>query len=177
MSLRGHRIGSAAQVLTERYLIVTMASRKFALPAESVHGLLTLEECGTVGTMTVQGQEYSFVDLAGRLGLSQDGDGPETRIVLLAHAGICGCIRVDQVQGLLEIDRAQVLALPHQFRSEERNWYVGLMVVGDSVAAGLNSLWLLRGTSEASHGLRAQGQSVPHVVHAVPNGREKGLAC
>ena len=90
MSLRGHRIGSAAHVPIERYLIVGIDSQQFALSAELVQGLLTMEESGSVSTLMVQGQEYPSLDLGGRLGLAQAGDGPETRMVLVGQAGVIG---------------------------------------------------------------------------------------
>ncbi|NOS77343.1 MAG: chemotaxis protein CheW [Nitrospira sp.] len=143
MSLRGHRIGSAPHVPIERFLIIGIDSQQFALSADLVQGLLTMEEGGFVNTLMVQGLEYPSLDLRDRLGLAQVGDGPETRMVLLAQAGIRACIRVDQIHGLVEVERTSVLPLPRQFRSEERNWYVGLILYGEGVAVGLHSMWLL----------------------------------
>jgi hypothetical protein len=77
MSLRGHRIGLTAYVPIERFLIVGIDSQQFALSAELVQGLLTMEESGTVSILTVQGQEYPSLDLVDQLGLAQAGDGPE----------------------------------------------------------------------------------------------------
>ncbi len=177
MSLRGHRIGSAAHVPIERFLIVGIDSQQFALSADLVQGLLTMEESGSVNALTVQGQEYSFLDLGDRLGLAQAGDGPETRMVLLAQAGIRACIRVDQVHGLVEVERTRVVPLPRQFRSEERNWYMGLILFGNGVAVGLNSRWLLSGARQESRGVTAQGHPMPLSLCAPSDRMGKGLAC
>ena len=175
MSLRGHRQGGAAQVHTERYLIVDMAGQQFALAADVVQGLLTLDESGSTETLTVQGEVYPPLGLAGRLGLAQAGDGLETRMVLVAQSGIRGCIRVDQVHGLVEVEPAQVLPLPGQFRGDERNWYVGLILVGETVAVGLRSGWLIGGGLPGSRRLVTQELRQPQLAHVVPG--EKGVAC
>ncbi len=177
MSLRGHRIGSAAHVPIERFLIVGIDAQQFALSAELVQGLLTMEESGPVSTLTVQGLEYPALDLGGRLGLAQAGDGPETRTVLLAQAGIRVCIRVDQVHGLVEIERTRMLPLPPQFRSEERNWYVGLILYGEGVAVGLHSRWLLSGAMQGHDGLLNQSQRLPLRLSDTSDRIRKGIAC
>lgn len=177
MSLRGHRIGSAAHVPIERFLIVGIDTRQFALSAELVQGLLTMEESGLVSTLTVQGQEYPFLDLGDRLGLAQAGNGPETRMVLLAQAGIRACIRVDQVHGLIELERTRILPLPHQFRSEERNWYVGLILCGEGVAVGLHTRWLLNGAMQGHGGLLNQSQVLPLRLSDTSDRMRKGIAC
>ena len=177
MSLRGQRIGSAAHVPIERFLIVGIDTRQFALSAELVQGLLTMEESGSVSTLTVQGLEYPALDLGDRLGLAQAGDGPETRMVLLAQEGIRTCIRVDQVHGLVEVERTRVLPLPRQFRSEERNWYVGLILCGEGVAVGLHSMWLLSGAMEGHSGLLNQEQRLPLRLSDRSDRMRKGIAC
>lgn len=177
MSLRGHRIGSAAHVPIERFLIVGIDTQQFALSAELVQGLLAMEESGSVSTLTVQGLEYPALDLGGWLGLPQAGDGPETRMVLLAQEGIRACLRVDQVHGLVEVERTRALPLPRQFRSEERNWYVDLILYGEGVAVGLHSMWLLSGAMERHRGLLNQEQRLPLRLSDTSDRMRKGLAC
>ena len=177
MSLRGHRIGLAAHVPIERFLIVGIYNQQFALSAELVQGLLAMEESGTASTLTVQGQEYPFLDLGDQLGLAQAGDGQETRMVLLAQAGIRACVRVDQVHGLVEVERTRMLPLPRQFRSEERNWYVGLILYGAGVAVGLHSRWLLSGAMEAHSRLLSQEERLPLRLSDTSYRMGKGLAC
>jgi hypothetical protein len=177
MSLRGHRLGSAAHVPIERFLIVGIDSQQFALSADLVQGLLTMEESGSVNTLTVQGQEYSSLDLGDRLGLAQADAGPETRMVLLAQAGIRACVRVDQVHGLVEVERTRVLPLPRQFRGEERNWYVGLILYGDGVAIGLHTRWLLSGAIQRDGVLVSQDQRFPQRLSDTSGRMRKGIAC
>jgi chemotaxis signal transduction protein len=177
MSLRGHRRGSETHVPTERYLIVRVAAQRFALSADLIQGLLTLEESRSMGILTVQGHDYPSLDLAGRLGLAEAGDGSETRFVLASRAGARACIRVEQVYGLLEVERARVLPLPGQFRGEERNWYIGLILLEEGVAVGLNSAWLIGGEMQGEQGLMAQEEQPPQLAHVVSEGIGRGLAC
>lgn len=177
MSLRGHRIGLASHVSLERFLVVSVDSRCFAVPADLVHGLLTLEESQSVNLLTVQGREYPFLNFTGRLGLSRIDDGPDTRMVLLEQADIRGCIRVDQVQGLIEVERTQMLALPPQFRGDERNWYAGLILFGEGVALGLSSRWLMSEAIEIGRELPALGQGPAHFAQAASTRIMKRTAC
>ena len=177
MSLRGHRQGSAALEPTERYLIVSVAAQRFALSADLIQGLLTLEESRSVGILTVQGQDYPSLNLAGRIGLAEASDGPETRFVLVARAGTRACIRVEQVHGLVEVERVHMLPLPGQFRSDERNWYFGLILLEEGVAIGLNSAWLIGGTMQGSRSLPAQEERPLQLAHVVSEGMGRGLTC
>ena len=177
MSLRGHRQGSAAHVPTERYLIVSVAAQRFALSADLIQGLLTLEESRSVGILTVQGHDYPPLSLAGRLGLAEAGDGPEIRFVLVGRAGTRACIRVEQVHGLVEVERDRVLPLPGQFRSDERNWYIGLILLEEGVAVGLNSAWLIEGAMQGGRGLVAHEERPPQLAHVVSEGMGRGLVC
>ncbi|MCC6139854.1 MAG: chemotaxis protein CheW [Nitrospira sp.] len=177
MSLRGQRVESAALVPVERFLIVEIDARQFALPADLVQGLLTMEEQGSVDTLTVQGQDYAFFDLGGRLGLVHAADGPETRIALLAQAGLRVCVRVDRVHGLVEVERTRVVPLPGQFRGEERNWYAGLLLHGDGVAIGLHTRWLLSGATQRGGESMAQDQRLPLRLFDTSDRMRKGIAC
>lgn len=177
MSLRGHRVESAALAPIERFLIVEIDARQFALSANIVHGLLTIEERGSVDQLIVQGQEYASLDLGGRLGLAYVADGPETRIVLLAQSGIRACVRVDQVHGLVEVERPRMVPLPRQFSGEERNWYVGLVLHEDGVAIGLHTRWLLSGVTQSDGELMDQPQRVPLRLSDLSDRMGKGIAC
>lgn len=177
MSLRGHNRVDAAHVPAERYLIVSIDARRFALSADLVQGLLTPEESRLRGTLAVQGRDYSPVNLAARLGLAEAGDGPESRGVLVARAGICACIQVEQVHGLVELEHACVLPLPRQFRSEERTWYSGLILFEDGVAVGLNSDWLIGGVAQAQGEVTGYVQRLPQLAHVGFDGIKKGLTC
>jgi chemotaxis signal transduction protein len=95
--------------------------------------------------VTVQGVVYKPVNLADRLALSSDANGPDTRIVLLACGGLQGSIRVAHVRGMLEVDQSQVRPLPQQFRGEEQDWYRGVILLEETVALLLNTAWVLQG--------------------------------
>ena len=169
MSLRGERTGAASLAPTSRFLMVILGTRPFALDADAVQGLLTRDAAGGTDPVTVQGVTYDAVDLGGRLGLAIDAHSPETRIVLLTHGGRQGRIQVDRVRGLIEIEQSQVLPLPQQFHSEERNWYRGMILFEDDIALALNTEWVLQGAG-LGHGrfsLEWQG-SVPRLLGAQP---------
>ena len=126
-----------------RFVIVTLSARYLALNAESICGLLTFEETGNVENPTVHGMVYGAVNLADRLSLSNDQGGTNTRVVLLSEREARGSIRVDTVQGLLELQQSQILPLPMQFRGPERHWYRGMILFRKSIALVLNTTWVL----------------------------------
>lgn len=177
MSLRGHNRSDAAHVPAERYLIVSVDARRFALSADLIQGLLTPEESRSRGALAVQGRDYSPLYLAAHLGLAEAGDGPESRVVLVARAGVCACLRVEQVHGLVELERACVLPLPGQFRGEERVWYSGLILFEDGVATALNSDWLIGGVMQAQGEVTGYVQRPPQLAHVGFDGIKKGLTC
>lgn len=128
-----------------RFLIVTVGGTHFALHADRVEGLLTVEEAASAGSLTIQGVTYAGIDLAARLQLPADADGPETRAVLLSNGTSRGNIRVARVHGLKELEQSQVLPLPRHFHGEEQTWYQGMVLFEESVAVVLNSAWLIQG--------------------------------
>lgn len=153
MSLRGRHARVTSFAPVRRFLIVTVGGVHFALHADRIQGLLTMEEAGSAGSVTAQNVTYASIDLAGRLQLPADVEGPETRAVLLSDGKANGNLRVAQVHGLKELEQSQVLPLPGQFQGEEQTWYQGMVLFEDSIALILNPAWLLDG---CGHG-RASG--------------------
>lgn len=163
MSLRGRHAGATSLAATFRFLIVTVGGTHFALHADRVQGLLTVEEAASAGSLIIQGVTYAGIDLAARLQLPAVADGPETRAVLLSNGTLRGNIRVAQVHGLKELDQSQVLPLPRHFQGEEQTWYQGMVLFEESVALVLNPAWLMQGCGADQalgiverHGERAQ---------------------
>ncbi len=126
-----------------RFLIVTLDGRYLALNAESIRGLLTLEEGGYVEDPTIDGMVFRSVNLADRLSVTNDHGGVNARVVLLSERDARGSIRVSAVHGLLELPPSQVLPLPMQFRGPERHWYRGMILFEKSIAFVLNTTWVL----------------------------------
>lgn len=151
MSLRGRQAGIRSRVAMDRYLIATIGGVQLAVSAETIEGLLTQEEGGSDGPLTVHGQVYAPMDLASRLGLSREADSPDTRVILLAQGAVRASVRVACVHGLVECERRHVLPLPYQFRGPERSWYVGLLPLGEGVSVVLHTQWLLDGTYAVAH--------------------------
>jgi chemotaxis signal transduction protein len=135
--------GSPSSASPSRFLIVALGGRHLALDAESIWGVLTLEEAGNVDDPTIHGMANGAVNLADRWSLSNDQDGANTRVVLLSEREARGSLRVTAVQGLLEIPQSQVLPLPMQFRGPERYWYRGMVLFAKSIALVLNTTWVL----------------------------------
>lgn len=148
-----------------RFLIVTLGGRYLALDAESIQGVLTLEEAGYVENPTIHGMVYRAIDLANRLSVSNDRGGTDTRVVLFSEREARGNVRVTTVHGLLELQQSQVLPLPMQFRGLERHWYRGMILFGNSIALVLNTNWVL---DEQVSGLDGSGgqENTPRLVAA-----------
>ena len=135
--------GISSPASLSRFLIVVLGGRYLALDAESVQGVLTLEEAGYHDDPTIQGMVYRAINLADRFKMSNDQGAANGRIVLLAQQGVRGSIRVTTVQGSLELHPSQVLPLPLQFRGPERHWYRGMILFEQSIALALNTTWVL----------------------------------
>ncbi len=144
--------GTSSPASPSRFLIVTLDGRYLAVDTESIGGVLALEEAGHVTNPTPQGLEYRAVDLAGRLSMSRDRNGTDTRIILLSANGVHGSIRVTAVEGCLELQPSHILPLPMQFRGPERQWYRGIILFKQSIALILDLTWVLGQQAESYAG-------------------------
>jgi hypothetical protein len=142
MSLRGH-YRAAANVQSASFLIVRYGSTYCALPSEGVRGVLTHEEAGSGQRVTWVGVTYHDVNLAGLMGTDLDAASPDLRTVLYSGSHSHGAIRVDEVVGLVDVERDQCRPLPPHFRREERTWIAGMLLYQDRVALILNPEWVL----------------------------------
>ena len=149
-----------APVSPSRFLIVTLGERYLALDAESICGLLTLEEIGNVESPTVHGMVYEAINLADRLSVPNDQGGTSPHVVLLSGRETRGSVRVTTVQGLLELPLSQVLPLPMQFRGAERHWYRGMILFAESIALVLNTTWVLNEQMSDSECNGGQGSTL-----------------
>lgn len=150
MGLHGRRTEAAPIQPTLSVLIAALGSRSLAFEADCVDGLLTVDVGGRTGVVVVQGVAYRPVDLAKRMGLSVEPEGPNNRVVLLSHNGMHGCVRVAQAQELREVECARLMPLPRLFTMGERNWYRGLIAHNTHLTLVLNTSWILHGTE--THG-------------------------
>jgi chemotaxis protein histidine kinase CheA len=148
---------TASPVSLSRFLIVTLGGRHLALDAESVGGLLTLDECGNIEDPTIHGMTYRAINLVDWLDIRNDQDGPNAHVVLLSERDARGSVQVTRVEGLLELQQSQVLPLPMQFRGPERHWYDGMILFAQSIALVLNTTWILH---EHTSGSRGQGNTL-----------------
>lgn len=157
MGVREPMTGTPSPPTPSRFLIVTLGGRYLALNAESVCGVLTLEEIGNAENATVHGMVYEALNLADRLNLPDCQGGANARVVLLSERKVHGSLRVTSVQGLLELPPSQVLPLPMLFRGPERQWYRGMILFANSVALVLNTTWVLHERESCLEGSEGQG--------------------
>lgn len=168
--------GISSPASSSRFLIVIFGGQYLALDAESIQGVLTLEEVGYHDDPTIHDRVYRAINLADRLKLSNDPGAANGRIVLLSERSACGSVRVTTVQGWLELHPSQVLPLPPQFRGPERHWYRGMILFADSIALALNTTWLL---DEQVPGVEdSEGQaSIPRLAAAPKTSVNDRRAC
>jgi hypothetical protein len=105
--------------------------------------VLTREEVGEDDSVTWVGMTYRPVDLAGLMAVSADFSGQDTRTVLYSNGHSHGAIRVEDVIGLMDVERADCLPLPPQFRREERQWFGGMVLHQGHVALIVSPSWVL----------------------------------
>ena len=143
MSLRSRHNSTNMLAETASFLVVRMGVSYLALPAVGVHGVLTKEEAGDEQAVTAAGTIYRPVDLAQRLSVVADLSSRQMRIVLYSNSHCQGAIRVEQVVGLMDVERKDCFQLPPQFRRDERIWFAGMMLYQDQLVLILNPSWVL----------------------------------
>jgi chemotaxis signal transduction protein len=143
MSLRGRNNSANMPMERASFLVVRLGGSYFALPAAGVRGLFTKTEAGSEQAVTAMGSVYQLVDLAERLSVAADLSGADMRMVLYSAGRIQGVIRVEQVVGLVEVARKDLLPLPLQFHGDERSWFEGVTLYMDLLVLILNTLWAL----------------------------------
>lgn len=143
MSLRGQYRSTAAVAQTASFLMVRLGTIFCALPSQGVRGVLTRQEAGSGQTVTAVGITYYEVDLAGRLSSSLELEQSDVRTVLYSNGNTHGAIRVEEVIGMIEVEREQCRPLPPHFRQDERNWISGTTFFREHLALILNPEWVL----------------------------------
>ena len=143
MSLRGQYRATTAAVQTASFLVVRFGNNYCALPSQGVRGVLTREEAGSAQTVTAVGVTYHDVDLAGRLSAALDLTHPDMRTVLYSNGQSHGAVRVEEVIGMIEVERDQCRPLPPHFQREERTWVSGTTFFQEHLALILNPEWVL----------------------------------
>jgi chemotaxis signal transduction protein len=143
MSLRGHHKVTTAVVQTARLLVVRFGKQWCALPSQGVRGVLTPQEAGRSGRVTFVGVTYEDLDLSARLGAALDTSNPDMRIVLYSNGQTNGAARVEEVIGMIEVERAECRPLPAHFQQEERAWISGTTIYRDQLVLILSPEWVL----------------------------------
>ena len=160
MSLRGHNRATTATVQTASLLVVRFGKNLYALPSAGVRGVFTREEVGSGHTVTAVGITYHDVDLAGRLATALDLSHPEMRVVLYSNGQTHGVICVEEVIGMIEVERVECRPLPPHFRQDERVWISGMTFYQERLVLILSPEWILGELGEVvAAGARALSQS------------------
>jgi chemotaxis signal transduction protein len=161
MSLRGHHKVATAVVQTARLLVVRFGKQWCAMPSQGVRGVLTPQEANRSGRVTAVGVTYEDVDLAARLGTALDTSNPDMRVVLYSNGQTHGAVRVEEVIGMIEVERGECRPLPSHFQQEERTWISGTTIYRDQLVLILSPEWVLGelgevvGTGVRPHALSA----------------------
>jgi hypothetical protein len=143
MSLRGHHKVTTAVVQTASLLVVRFGKLWCAVPSQGVRGVLTQQEAGRGEQATFVGVTYQDVDLAGRLGTTLDLSNPDVRVVLYSNGQTHGAVRVEEVIGMIEVERTECRPLPSHFQQEERTWISGTTIYRDQLVLILSPEWVL----------------------------------
>ena len=161
MSLRGHHKVTTVVVQTASLLVVRFGKQWCAVPSQGVRGVLTPQEAGKAGRVTFVGVTYDDVDLAGRLETTLDASNPDMRVVLYSNGQTHGAVRVEEVIGMIEVERAECRPLPSHFQQEERSWISGTTIYRDQLVLILSPEWVLGELGEVvTSGVR------PHALSA-----------
>ena len=169
MGLRGHHKATTVTVKTASFLVVRLGKNFYALPSHGVRGVLTREEAGSGQTVTAVGVTYLDLDLAGRLAIAVDFTQPDTRTVLYSNGHSHGAIRVEEVIGMVDVERDQCKPLPPHFRQEERTWISGTFFFQEHLVLALYPEWVLRELGEVV-GAGAVGIRAKVLEPATPQG-------
>ena len=128
-------------------ILFTIGDTMFAIGASMVNEIQSLQGMQPIGsqprqfgkvrhTVTREGQRYWVVDGNVQFGMMPTHS---TRVLLLGHTPVA--LKVDGIVRMTEIPR--VLPLPRAFQGEERNWYIGLAIVDETVVPVVNPESLL----------------------------------
>ena len=143
MSLRGGHNSENTRMEVASFLVIRLGVNYFALSAAGVRGVLTQEEVGHDEALTVSGTSYQLVDLSQRLSVVANLSGPQRRTVLYSTGRSHGAIAVEQVVGLMEIERKDCVPLPSQFQCDERDWFRGMLLYQDQLVLIMNLAWVM----------------------------------
>jgi len=123
-------------------ILFTIGDNMFAIGAANVNEIQSLQGLKPIGghprqfgkvrhTVTREGHRYWVVDGNVHFGMMPTHS---TRVLLLGSSPVA--LKVDAIVRMTEI--ARVLPLPRAFQGEERNWYIGLAIVDDSLVPVVN---------------------------------------
>jgi len=174
VSLRGRTETRSHVSSVTRLLVVRCAETCFALPADIVRGLMTLEEAGSAEAVTALGVTYPLRDMAGCFGQPQVSFAPESRIILCTMGNLHKGFRVNEVLGLTDVGKERIRPLPPHFSGPERKWFTGLFLFRETVALLVNPGWLLgeeTGPAQLSNLSATTVMALPS-SHAVAAGKE-----
>lgn len=143
MAFRQRVTGPSADQLTARFLVARVGESTIGIWADTVRGVLTPAEVPCGQDVLLLGERYAHTGLAVRLGLIETQMTSTARTVLCAKGQARCSITVDDVIGLTDVRRVDVMPLPLLFQGRERTWFRGLFLFQDSMALVVNPDWML----------------------------------
>lgn len=143
MAFRQRVTGPSADQLTARFLVARLGESTVGIWADTVRGVFAPAEVPNGQDAWLLGERYAHTSLAVRLGLIEAHPTPASRTVLCAKGQVRCSITVDEVVGLTDVRRVDIVPLPPLFQGRERTWFRGLFLFQDSMALVVNPNWML----------------------------------
>ncbi len=143
MGLRGQRPVTLSSGQAIRFLVTLIGGSSVAFPAQWVRGIVMPAAAGPDGLVTWAGIDYERTDLSARLKVMSKGPSPDTRLILYGNEERSRSFGVDNVLGLLDVERTLIHPLPPQFRGKERERLLGVCVDTSLIALIANPFWVL----------------------------------
>ncbi len=143
MAFRQRVTGPSADQLTARFLVARLGESTFGIWADTVRGVFTPADVPSGQEALLLGERYPYTSLAARLGLSEAHPTAASRAVLCGKGQARCVIAVDEVIGLTDVRRVDIMPLPLLFQGRERTWFRGVFLFQDSMALVVNPDWML----------------------------------
>ncbi len=118
----------------EQHVVFELGSEAYAIEIFRVHEIIRLREITSIprtdaymrGLVNLRGKTIPVVDLGRRFGLTSQGDGDNTRIIVVeSEAGNVGIV-VDAVREVMTLETEQVDSAPSLTTSEDNSFVRGV---------------------------------------------------
>jgi chemotaxis signal transduction protein len=153
MAFRQRVTAPSADKLGARFLVARLHDTTIGIWAETVRSVLTPGEVQLGQDLVLLGERYVHTSLARRLGLRECSLTADSRYVLCSRGQARCVVPVDEVIGLMDIRRQDILPLSSLFTGDERLWFRGLFLFQNTMALVVNPDWLVQNVEAGQPGL------------------------